>query len=126
MTVLEVTSEEWMQRGECNGMNPDLFFPTVGENKAVAAAKKVCAQCDVREECLEYALQTRQMHGIWGGLSEKERRRIRQQRSRRGSALCAKCGARFQMRSNGHKFCSDGCALLGQRERQKRWEATRG
>ena len=77
---------DWMDRGNCLGVDPDLFFPGRGEDQG--PAKGVCRGCDVREECLEYALSNGEKWGIWGGKSERERRRIRRQRNlaRRQSA----------------------------------------
>jgi WhiB family redox-sensing transcriptional regulator len=82
----------WMDEGNCAGMDPDLFFPERGAS--VKEAKAACAACTVRMECLEYALTTSQKFGIWGGLAERERRRIRSQRARAGrpSALCTVTG----------------------------------
>lgn len=70
--------EAWMESAKCNGTGVDLFFPTVGTS--VDPPKKVCIQCPVREECLEYALINRIDNGVWGGESERERRRILRQR----------------------------------------------
>lgn len=70
---------DWSDRAECAGVDPDLFFPERGAS--LAAARQVCAVCPVRRECLQYALDAGEMHGIWGGLSEKERRRIRRTRN---------------------------------------------
>lgn len=66
---------EWAKQAECRHLNPDLFFPERGE--PVTAAKAVCAGCPVRAECLDYALANGEKHGIWGGTSERERRRMR-------------------------------------------------
>ncbi|MGH9117242.1 MAG: WhiB family transcriptional regulator [Acidimicrobiales bacterium] len=71
----------WMDLANCLGCDPDLFFPELGEPSA--AAKAVCGGCVVRRECLEFALVTGQKHGIWGGTSERERRRLRRARARR-------------------------------------------
>lgn len=60
-----------------------LFFPERG--RSVAPAKAICAHCPVREECLEYALDNVERFGIWGGMSERERKRLRRQRSGRTS-----------------------------------------
>jgi WhiB family transcriptional regulator, redox-sensing transcriptional regulator len=65
------------RRLACRFTDPDLFFPVSASGaalKQVAAAKAVCAGCRVRSECLAFALATRQVHGIWGGMSEEERR----------------------------------------------------
>ena len=68
----------WQQHGACRGLDPNLFFPERGES--VKEAKAVCARCPVRAECLQYALDNYKNVGIWGGLSERERRRLRRQR----------------------------------------------
>jgi WhiB family redox-sensing transcriptional regulator len=73
---------DWQARGACRGCNPEIFFPERGES--TREAKAICRGCGVREECLEYALAAVEKFGIWGGLSERERRRIRRQR-REGS-----------------------------------------
>lgn len=65
----------WIRHAACRGVDPDLFFPTRGGD--VRAAKKVCAGCEVRAECLDYALTEHLTHGIFGGTSERERRRLR-------------------------------------------------
>lgn len=75
--------ENWQARGNCVGVDPDLFFPEKGE--PAGDAKAVCATCVVRAECLAFALEHNERFGIWGGLSVKERRVIRRAR-RRGVA----------------------------------------
>ncbi len=65
---------EWMADGECAQRPPGLFFPSDGVG--VEIAKRICTTCDVRVVCLEYALRNRIDHGVWGGTSERERRRI--------------------------------------------------
>lgn len=82
MSAEVVADTSWMDDGACAGADPDLFFPLRGDNDAVAAAKAVCATCQVRVECLEYALENSERFGIWGGTAEKERRRIRSLRRR--------------------------------------------
>lgn len=74
----------WRQHGECNGLGGDgaLFFPGRGQKDKVAKAKTICADCGVREDCLEYALDNKVKSGVWGGLTEAERNRILQQRKR--------------------------------------------
>jgi WhiB family redox-sensing transcriptional regulator len=66
---------EWQDRALCASEDPDAFFPEKGGS--VQAAKRVCLQCTVRVECLEYALTHDKRFGVWGGLSERERRRLR-------------------------------------------------
>ncbi|MFN8016199.1 MAG: WhiB family transcriptional regulator [Acidimicrobiia bacterium] len=69
----------WQTRANCLGVDPDLFFPERGAS--TREAKSVCAGCEVKGECLEYALTNGEKFGIWGGLSERERRRLRRQRA---------------------------------------------
>ena len=75
----------WQQRANCQGLDPDLFFPDRGTS--TAEAKKVCADCAVKEDCLEWALDAGEKFGIWGGTSERERRRLR--KARRAAAAAA-------------------------------------
>jgi WhiB family redox-sensing transcriptional regulator len=74
-----VENGDWRGMGNCIGVDPELFFPERGVS--TSEPKKVCAGCVVKAECLEYALEAGEKFGVWGGLSERERRRIRQQRS---------------------------------------------
>ncbi len=75
----ETAAESWQAFANCLGVDPDLFFPERGAS--TKEAKQVCQGCVVREDCLEYALANGEKFGIWGGLSERERRRIRRQRA---------------------------------------------
>ena len=72
-------TDRWQERSNCLGVDPDLFFPERGAS--TREAKEVCRGCVVREDCLEYALANGEKFGIWGGLSERERRRIRRRRA---------------------------------------------
>jgi WhiB family redox-sensing transcriptional regulator len=69
----------WQSRANCMGVDPDLFFPERGAS--TREAKEVCRGCVAREECLEYALDNGEKFGIWGGMSERERRRLRRARA---------------------------------------------
>lgn len=76
---------EWVHRARCRDVDPELFFPVGTTGPAAAqidAAKAVCVQCAVRDECLDWALTTGQDAGVWGGTSEEERRSIRRARRR--------------------------------------------
>lgn len=76
---------DWRLHAACRGQDTGLFFPVVGVH--ADEAKAVCKRCPVRSECLEFALAFYDMEGIWGGFSERERRRIREKRKRmRGAA----------------------------------------
>ena len=65
----------WQERALCAQTDPEAFFPEKGGS--TREAKKVCVGCDVRSECLEYALGHDERFGIWGGLSERERRKLK-------------------------------------------------
>ena len=68
----------WRNRAACRGIDPEVFFP-VSEDDA-EPAKAICNACPVREACLEFALSAREREGVWGGCTERERRRIVRQR----------------------------------------------
>ncbi|SHS18261.1 transcription factor WhiB [Mycobacteroides abscessus subsp. abscessus] len=74
----------WQERGLCRQTDPGLFFPLLGEG--VQAAKKICAGCEVKDTCLEYALQHDEGYGVWGGCSASEREQIKQSRQLGGAA----------------------------------------
>jgi WhiB family transcriptional regulator, redox-sensing transcriptional regulator len=65
---------DWMTQGNCRNEPPERFFPSDGVG--VEIARRICATCPVKEPCLEYAITQRIDHGVWGGASERERRRI--------------------------------------------------
>ncbi len=68
----------WMAKGNCADEPPSTFFPSDGVG--VEVARRICGTCPVQEQCLEYALRSRIDHGVWGGCSERERRRILKRR----------------------------------------------
>ena len=68
----------WRQRAACRGVDPDVFYPISDEE--AEEAKSICRVCPVREACLEYALANRERDGVWGGATERERRRMIRQR----------------------------------------------
>ncbi len=65
----------WQERSLCAQTDPEAFFPEKGGS--TREAKRICVGCEVRSECLEYALENDERFGIWGGLSERERRRLK-------------------------------------------------
>jgi len=66
---------DWQERALCAQTDPEAFFPEKGGS--TREAKRICSGCEVRAECLDYALAHDERFGIWGGLSERERRRLR-------------------------------------------------
>jgi WhiB family transcriptional regulator, redox-sensing transcriptional regulator len=76
LAVDELPAElAWQERALCAQTDPEAFFPEKGGS--TREAKRVCLACEVRAECLEYALANDERFGIWGGLSERERRRVK-------------------------------------------------
>lgn len=75
--VIDVGDLEWQDYGNCQGVDPELFFPSRGDT--VKEAIEVCNNCEVINECLEFALENNERFGIWGGVSERGRRKIKRQ-----------------------------------------------
>lgn len=74
--LFEETEEQtWQERALCAQTDPEAFFPEKGGS--TREAKRICSVCEVRAECLEYALAQDERFGIWGGLSERERRKLK-------------------------------------------------
>ncbi|MGX7827770.1 WhiB family transcriptional regulator [Actinokineospora sp. 24-640] len=71
----EAEEQEWQERALCAQTDPEAFFPEKGGS--TREAKRICLGCEVRAECLEYALAHDERFGIWGGLSERERRKLK-------------------------------------------------
>lgn len=65
----------WFTEAKCLNADPDVFFPEKGGS--TREAKRICGECPVRAECLEYALESDERFGIWGGMSERERRKLK-------------------------------------------------
>ncbi len=79
--VVVFVRPEWYDRANCLGATPRLFYAERGEGSAIA--RQVCAGCEVRVDCLEFALERNETHGMWGGCSERERRGMVYRRRRR-------------------------------------------
>ncbi len=77
--IVDVTTT-WQTYAACQGLSAEIFYPS--NDSETAEAKMVCRECPVQQSCLEYALMVREKDGIWGGATEKERRRIIRQRRR--------------------------------------------
>jgi WhiB family redox-sensing transcriptional regulator len=86
--MIERWATGWQHYGACRGEDSVFFFaPNYFEKRAQknareAVAKALCVRCPVRDQCLDYALEMREVHGIWGGLNEMERRNLLRQRAR--------------------------------------------
>lgn len=83
---------DWRLKAACREEDPELFFPVGNTGPAllqVEEAKAVCARCPVTDECLQWALETHQDAGVWGGTGEDERRAMRRRRQRERARLRA-------------------------------------
>lgn len=75
VSMIDVSDLSWKDSGLCAETDPEAFFPDKGGS--TREAKRICTGCDVRSQCLSYALQNDERFGIWGGYSERERRKIK-------------------------------------------------
>jgi len=73
-------NQTWRDHAACRGIDPEIFYPVSDEE--ADPAKTICDNCSVRTLCLEYALTSRERDGVWGGATERERRRMIRQRRR--------------------------------------------
>ncbi len=80
----ESLASDWVTQRNCADTDPNVFFPSDGAG--VIAAQRICRECPVKEPCREYALANNITHGVWGGTSERQRRRILRDRRRAGQA----------------------------------------
>lgn len=81
-----MSPEDWRNRAACVNREPELFFPIGTTGPAVSQvmqAQQVCARCSVRDDCLQWAMDQHIDHGVWGGLSEDQRRALRRRTTRR-------------------------------------------
>jgi WhiB family redox-sensing transcriptional regulator len=80
MKITEViTPPEWMKKALCAEVDPEMFYPE--KNTDGTVAKRICLRCDVKVECLQYAIDNKEDHGIWGGLNERSRRKLRRKKA---------------------------------------------
>ena len=97
----------WRQQAACHGTDLNLFYPERGQS--AGPARQVCARCPVPQPCLEYALSNRISHGIWGGLTERERRPlqsawVQDARRERDRAIVAAGAAGYTTAAIGRSF----------------------
>ncbi|MDR2538308.1 MAG: WhiB family transcriptional regulator [Bifidobacteriaceae bacterium] len=76
--LLPISQEIWQSFALCAQVDPETFYPEKGGS--TKEAKRICDECDVKEECKDFALRTDQRFGIWGGLAESERHTLRKQK----------------------------------------------
>ena len=97
----------WRELAACRGIDLEVFFP--GRGESAGPARQVCARCPVRQPCLDYAISNRIVHGIWGGLTERERRAlqsrwVRTARRDRDQAVLAAKAAGYTAAAIGRSF----------------------
>lgn len=125
--VLGIKPEPWTADAVCASIGGDLHFPEKGV--PAGEAKRVCMGCPVREQCLQHALDNDERYGVWGGFSERERRRLNRGetipitvRARPKSAghdhVCPVCGTQFNGQFNA-KYCGKRCGNHALYERQQ-------
>jgi WhiB family transcriptional regulator, redox-sensing transcriptional regulator len=78
--VFPMSATTWRKQAACRGLDVEAFYPVSEDEADAAEAKAICAECPVRQACLEHALANREREGVWGGSTERERRRIVRQR----------------------------------------------
>jgi len=78
---------DWLDQAACLDHDTDIFFPNgdtaPAQSQVAAAAKRVCSRCPVQDRCLTWAMETEAGHGVWGGLTEKERRSLKRRQEQR-------------------------------------------
>lgn len=120
-----IPDEPWMSEALCAQADPEAWFPEKGGSGAVEA-KRICAACPVKNECLTYALDNDEHYGIYGGFSQRERRRIKQGLPVRAlkppkpvapPVICPHCHEHFRPAHAQSLYCSEWCKNLAQRQR---------
>lgn len=109
------TAVTWRQDAACRGSDPDGWHPRRFDAETEQAAKAICDQCPVRTNCLAEALEQNETRGIWGGLSETERRFLRRNLPR--WSRCTICGRRYLQTRTKQRSCGDDCPGRSEKRR---------
>jgi hypothetical protein len=113
-----VERPRWMKRAACRGLDASLFFPERGEMVS-PEARQVCAECEVRVECLHYAIAIKERDGVWGGRSGRQRRDMRAAKVDRSSdRVCIQCGVEF-LGNYRSQLCSTDCRRTRYQEKKQ-------
>jgi hypothetical protein len=104
----------WQLHAACRGAPTDLFFPDKWDDSR--PAKAICARCPVRTDCTEHAFTQPEFHGIWGGMSERQRRNIRRGGRQRRCQWCR----RWFTAQGMERICSDGCRAESRADSHRR------
>lgn len=102
LALLARTGEDWRYKAACLRARPDAMFPAENDKAGIKFARALCQRCPVRRQCLTWALDNGEQHGIWGGATPEERalRGVRR--------WCTKCRRRFEPESRNQRRC-DAC-----------------
>lgn len=76
MNQQEIEEEAWMADGVCRSVGGELWFPEKGDHYSASKARAICQDCPSKQPCLEYAMSRNERFGIWGGASERDRRKL--------------------------------------------------
>lgn len=109
--------EDWRGRARCVDADPEVAFTRIGSDDAASFVAAYCRRCEVKDECLRFALSVpavEDRHGIFGGLTPTQRQRLREF----GWKGCGGCGRRFVPRHGLQSWCSSGCASAARQRRR--------
>ena len=111
-------NDTWRDAAACRDQDPEMFFPH--ETGSAQPAKTICAGCDVREQCLAWAIDHKQDYGVWGGRTVKERKRLLKNSGENTLHKCQECGAPFHADPRARpKYCPDCRPAVHRRQKQK-------
>ena len=112
-------TDDWWQHAACRGADPDVFHPVRGDTAGTNAALAVCQTCPVRDDCLAYAMNTRQMHGVWGGLSANQRKKLASRWVR--VMACEMCGMDVSLKAGRPVRYCDECRDIARARTQSEY-----
>ncbi|WP_327185385.1 WhiB family transcriptional regulator [Mycolicibacterium fortuitum] len=115
-------TNDWRHKAACRDMDSAPFFPEPGEN--APHAKAICETCPAQTQCLQFALDNEEPHGIWGGLSPEERHRVKRglpirRKPTPTDQQCQQCGEQFQPKHRLAIYCTDTCRKTAQAQRME-------
>lgn len=100
-------SNSWQPQGLCRDEDPEIFFVDPGQ--PAVDAKAICVRCPVISECLEWAIETRQHYGVWGGMTQRERESVRRGKKVATIKICGQCQESFIPKNINQVWCSKRC-----------------
>lgn len=121
---LQIQDPHWRDDAACGGLDPEIFFPLYGNKEGEKIAKRVCATCPVADACLKEALAAGHEYGVWGGLSEGDRSKLKRSNILKYDIQCFWCDRSF-IGNAERKFCGKECwqAYIRHRSRTRKLSA---